>query len=249
MQVEAAKDAVTDAAAKAKEKGAEIADAAKDKAGDLAAKGQAAIADAKDHSGEALEEAKDAAADAKDAGWRTRRSDAKDEVKDEFDGQVTAVDASPDSDAITSDAVEGGTINGASTTHLAAGLGEGPPRRGGRQRELIADGRRGRPAAHREGPGCRWHPGPSLRELARTDRGTVRASTSRRAGRGSCGPNPSLPTSLETTTGGCARGSVKIASHRADLRRPFFAKRPRAVDPALCAGARRPSCKPCFHRA
>ncbi len=114
VQVEAAKDAVTDAAAKAKEKGAEIADAAKDKAGDLADKGQAAIADAKDRSGEALEEAEDAAADAKDAAASTA-ADATDEAKDAFDGQVTAVDASPDSDAITSEAVEGGTINGAST--------------------------------------------------------------------------------------------------------------------------------------
>ena len=31
------------------------------------------------------------------------------------EGEVTAVDAAPDSDAITSEAVEGGTINGAST--------------------------------------------------------------------------------------------------------------------------------------
>ncbi|TQM55091.1 hypothetical protein [Humibacillus xanthopallidus] len=121
VQVEAAKEAVTDAAAKAKEKGAELADAAKDKAGDLAAKGQSAIADAKDHSGEAVDEAKDTAADAKDVAVdaagdaKDAAIGVKDEVTDELDGQVTAVDATPDSDAITSDAVEGGTINGAST--------------------------------------------------------------------------------------------------------------------------------------
>ena len=103
-QVEAAKEAVTDAAAKVKEKGAVIADAAKGKAGDLANKGQAAIADAKDHSGEATEQTTDAAAD------------ATDQAEGAVDGQVTAVDPSPDSDAITSEAVEGGTINGASTT-------------------------------------------------------------------------------------------------------------------------------------
>jgi hypothetical protein len=131
VQVEAAKDAVTDAAAKAKEKGAELADAAKDKAGDLAAKGQSAIADAKDHSGEALDEVKDAAADAKDTAVDTATDvkdsavDAATEVKDEVDGQVTAVDATPDSDAITSDAVEGGTVNGASTKASPRGSAKG----------------------------------------------------------------------------------------------------------------------------
>jgi hypothetical protein len=104
-QVGHAKEVVADAASKAKEKGAELADAAKDKAGDLAAKGQAAIADAKDRSGEALDDATDAyGADTDElAGAPASR------------GQVTAVDPAPDSDAITSDAVEGGTINGAST--------------------------------------------------------------------------------------------------------------------------------------
>jgi hypothetical protein len=100
-QVEAAKGAVTDAAAKAKEK-----------AGELASKGKAAVADAKDHSGEALEEGKDGAADTAQPAW----DEAADGATEGFGGQVTAVDANPDSDAITSDAVEGGTINGASTT-------------------------------------------------------------------------------------------------------------------------------------
>ncbi len=108
-QVGHAKEAVTDAASKAKEKGSELADAAKDKAGDLAAKGQAAIADAKDRSGEAVDDATDAT----DA-----TSDAVDELAGApatAEGEITAVDAAPDSDAITSEAVEGGTINGAST--------------------------------------------------------------------------------------------------------------------------------------
>jgi hypothetical protein len=96
-----------------------------------AAKGQSAIADAKDHSGEALDEVKDAAADAKDTAVDTATDvkdsavDAATEVKDEVDGQVTAVDATPDSDAITSDAVEGGTVNGASTKASPRGSAKG----------------------------------------------------------------------------------------------------------------------------
>ena len=101
-QVGHAKDAVADAASKAKEKGAEIADAAKDKAGDLAAKGQSAIADAKDRSADAVDNSTEAGAGI-------------------GEGEVTAVDPAPDSDAITSEAVEGGTINGASTTDSPRG--------------------------------------------------------------------------------------------------------------------------------
>lgn len=95
-----AKEAVADAATKAKEKGSELADAAKDKAGDLASKGQSAIADAKDRSGEAVDDATDVL--------------PTDDTSAPPAGEVTAVDAAPDSDAITSEAVEGGTINGAS---------------------------------------------------------------------------------------------------------------------------------------
>ena len=189
-QVGHAKEAVADAASKAKEKGSELADAAKDKAGDLAAKGQAAIADAKDRSGEAIDDATDAVG---------TESDELAGAPATPEGEVTAVDAAPDSDAITADAVEGGTINGTSTKSSPRGSAKAKLAAGERrQHELttqVGAGPHGpaRTAAHREGPGCHGHPGPSLLELARTDRGTVRASTCRRAGRGSCGPNPSLP--------------------------------------------------------
>jgi len=94
--VESAKEAVSEAAAKAK-----------DTAADLAAKGQSALADAKDRSDELVDEADmeavsmrtDAALDESLAGAPAPSS-----------GQVTAVDALPDSDAITSDAVNGGTV-------------------------------------------------------------------------------------------------------------------------------------------
>lgn len=94
--VESAKEAVSDAASKAK-----------DAAAELAAKGQSALADAKDRSGESVDEAEmeavsmrtDAALDESLAGAPTTPS-----------GQVTSVDPLPDSDAITSDAVDGGTV-------------------------------------------------------------------------------------------------------------------------------------------
>ena len=109
-QVGHAKDAVTDAASKAKEKGAEIADAAKDKAGDLAAKGQSAIADAKDRSGEAVDD---------DRGRRGAALRHQAEGDGRRPGRPGRPE--PDSDAITSEAVEGGTINGASTTDSPRG--------------------------------------------------------------------------------------------------------------------------------
>ena len=90
-QVAHAKDAVSDVASKAK-----------DKAGALAAKGQSAIADAKDRSADAVDNSTEAGAGI-------------------GEGEVTAVDPAPDSDAITSEAVEGGTINGASTTDSPRG--------------------------------------------------------------------------------------------------------------------------------
>jgi hypothetical protein len=73
------------------------------------------IADAKDRSGESV----DAAGDELEA-----------EAAAASRGQVTAVDRAPDSDAITSDAVEGGTINGASTTASSRGSATTRAKRG-----------------------------------------------------------------------------------------------------------------------
>jgi hypothetical protein len=118
------KDKATEQVGHAKEVVVEAASKAKDKATDLAAKGQAAIADAKDRSGEALDPASDevAAADA-----TTADVGATDPV---LGGQVTAVGSQLDSDAISSDAVEGGTINGASTTDSSRGSAQTRAERG-----------------------------------------------------------------------------------------------------------------------
>jgi hypothetical protein len=94
------KDKAAEQVGHAKDAVSDAASKAKEKGADLAAKGQSAIADAKDRSGEAVDDATDAVAG---------------------EGEVTAVDAAPDSDAITSEAVEGGTINGASTTDSPRG--------------------------------------------------------------------------------------------------------------------------------
>jgi hypothetical protein len=81
-----------------------------------------ALAGAKDRSGEVGAQATDAGGDAKDAAVEAAvgvKDDVQEGVTDTAEppsgGQVSAVDPTPDSDAITSDAVEGGTINGAST--------------------------------------------------------------------------------------------------------------------------------------
>lgn len=107
-QVEHAKEVVTDAAGKAK-----------DAAGDLAAKGQSALADAKDRSGELADEAEHGVADMAERAEKAAGTD--DETGT---GQVTAVDASLGSDAITSDAVEDSTAE-AGEANRRAGSGDG----------------------------------------------------------------------------------------------------------------------------